>query len=79
MPYDLAADAEVVITIYNAGGGRSRTLALGTQTAGAYRSKEGAAHWDGRSETGEWVSSGVYFYHIRAGDFTATKRMVIIK
>jgi len=79
LPYDLAADAEVVITIYNAGGGRIRTLALGAQTAGAYRSKEGAAYWDGRSETGEWVSSGLYFYHIRAGDFTAAKRMVILK
>ncbi len=79
MPYDLAADADVVITIYNARGGRIRTLALGTQTAGAYRSKESAAYWDGWSETGEWVSSGLYFYQIRAGDFTAAKRMVILK
>jgi hypothetical protein len=79
MPYDLAADADVVITIYNARGGRIRTLALGAQTAGAYRSKESAAYWDGRSETGEWVSSGLYFYRIRAGDFTAVKRMVILK
>ncbi|MBI1923926.1 T9SS type A sorting domain-containing protein [Candidatus Poribacteria bacterium] len=79
MPYDLAADADVVITIYNARGQRIRTLALGRQTTGAYRSKESAAYWDGRSEIGEWVSSGLYFYHIRAGDFTAAKRMVILK
>ncbi|MBI1927940.1 T9SS type A sorting domain-containing protein [Candidatus Poribacteria bacterium] len=79
MPYDLAADADVVITIYNARGQRIRTLALGTQTAGTYRSKESAAYWDGRSEIGEWVSSGLYFYHLRGGDFTAAKRMVILK
>lgn len=79
MPYALAADTDVVITIYNARGQHIRTLALGRQTAGAYRSEESAAHWDGRSETGEWVSSGLYFYQIRAGDFTAAKRMVILK
>jgi hypothetical protein len=79
IPYELAADASVEITIYNAGGQRVRTLRLGTQLAGLYLTKEKAAYWDGRSETGELVSSGLYFYHLQAGDFQATKKMLLLK
>ncbi|MBI1926047.1 nuclear transport factor 2 family protein [Candidatus Poribacteria bacterium] len=38
-----------------------------------------AAYWDGRNDAGEPVASGVYFYQFRAGDFSETRRMVILK
>ena len=38
-----------------------------------------AAYWDGRNALGEPVASGVYFYTLKAGDFTATRKMLIKK
>ena len=56
-----------------------RTLALGHRAAGIYQSKSRAAYWDGRNELGEPVASGVYFYTLTAGKFTATRKMLIRK
>lgn len=56
-----------------------RTLALGHQAAGVYQSKSRAAYWDGRNELGEQVASGVYFYTLTAGDFSATGKMLVRK
>ena len=56
-----------------------RTLALGHQPAGMYQSRRRAAYWDGRNALGETVASGIYFYTITAGDFTATRKMLIRK
>ena len=79
IPYNLAADANVTITIYNIQGNQVRTISLGARPAGSYITKDKSAYWDGRSDTGELVSSGIYFYHLKAGDFQATKRMLILK
>jgi subtilisin family serine protease len=79
VPFELAADTNVSITIYDAAGRHIRNLNLGLQSAGAYLTKEKAAYWDGRSDMGELVSSGIYFYRLSAGDFQATKRMIILK
>ncbi len=79
MPYELAAEAEVVISIYGVNGRRVRTLPLGVQSPGRYTSRENAAYWDGRSDTGERVTSGAYFYHLQAGGYSATKKMIILK
>jgi hypothetical protein len=79
MPYQLAADALVEIQIYDMQGRLARRLDLGHQSAGYYDSRHRAAHWDGKNETGEFVSSGLYFYQLQAGDYTATRRMVILK
>jgi hypothetical protein len=79
IPYDLAADASVTISIFNARGETVRQLSLGTQHAGSYLTREKAAYWDGQGETGESVSSGLYFYLLRAGDFATTRKMVIVK
>ena len=79
IPYQLSASAEVNISIYAADGKLVRTLDLGTQPVGVYESRSRAAYWDGRNELGESVASGLYFYTLTAGDFTATRRMLIRK
>ena len=79
MPYQLAEPATVNISIYAADGKLIRTLALGQLAAGVYHSKSRAAYWDGRNALGESVASGVYFYTLTAGDFTATRKMLIQK
>ncbi len=79
IPYHLAKSADVTLTIYTANGAVVRTLALGRQAAGIYQTRSRAAHWDGRNEVGESVASGIYFYMLTAGNFTATRRMLILK
>ena len=79
IPYQLAKSAEVDIKIYSAEGVLVRRLELGRQSAGFYTSKNKAAYWDGKNEAGDKVSSGIYFYNIKAGKFTATKKLVISK
>ena len=79
IPYQLAAPAEVTLTIYSANGQLVRQLALGHRAAGVYQSKSRAAYWDGRNNLGERVASGLYFYTLTANDFTATGKMLIMK
>ena len=67
------------MTIYATDGTVVRTLALGYQIAGIYQSRSRAAYWDGRNSVGESVASGIYFYTLTAGDFTATRKMLILK
>ena len=56
-----------------------RKLELGHQPVGIYESRSRAAYWDGRNALGEPVASGLYFYTLTAGDFTATRKMLIAK
>ncbi|MCY3743893.1 MAG: T9SS type A sorting domain-containing protein [Candidatus Poribacteria bacterium] len=79
IPYHLAKDAEVTLHIYAVNGTLVRTLTLGHQPAGMYQNRSRAAYWDGKNEFGESVASGVYFYTFIAGDFTATRKMLIRK
>ena len=79
IPYHLATDADVTLTIYNIRGDVVRKLMLGHQPAGVYESRGRAAYWDGKNQTGEPVASGVYFYTLAAGDFTATRKLLIVK
>ncbi len=79
IPYQLSEDSPVSLSIYDTTGKLIRTLPLGYQSAGFYHSRERAAYWDGRNAFGESVASGVYFYQLRAGDYTALRRMVILK
>ena len=79
IPYHLATAADVTLRIYAIDGQVVRTLALGHQPAGMYQSRSRAAYWDGKNAFGEKVASGVYFYTITAGDFTATRKMLIRK
>ena len=79
IPYQLAEPAAVTITIYDVRGRVVRTLVLGNQPAGMYRSRSKAAHWDGRNHLGEQVATGVYFYTLKAGDYAATRKLLIRK
>ena len=79
IPYQLSESADVTVSIYSVNGSLIRTLALGHQAAGLYRSRSRAAYWDGRNAFGERVASGLYFYTLTAGDFTATRKMLIRK
>ena len=79
IPYQLSNPAEVTLHIYSVNGTLVRTLALGHQSAGMYQSRTRAAYWDSKNEAGETVASGIYFYTLTVGEFTATRKMLIRK
>jgi len=79
IPFQLAKPTDVSVSIYNTQGAIVRTLNLGHLAAGVYQHRSRAAYWDGKNELGEPVASGVYFYTLTAGEFTATQKMVIRK
>ena len=79
IPYHLAHASDVTLTIYDATGAMVHQLDLGYQPVGFYTDRNRAAYWNGRNRTGELVASGIYFYQLRAGNYTATRRMVIVK
>ena len=79
IPYQLAHDTNVTLTIYDIKGAVVRRLDLGHQMAGYYADRIKAAYWDGRNNLGESVGSGVYFYQLQAEDFSAIRKMVILK
>ena len=79
IPYQLANDTYVTLSIYDQSGQVVRTLDIGHQVAGVYRNKAKAAFWDGCNQNGEPVASGAYYYQFRAGDYNALRRMAIVK
>ena len=79
IPYALATDTTVKITIYSSNGVVVRTLQLGHQSAGYYTDRERAAYWDGRNALGKQVSSGIYFYQLETDDMSLMRKMVILK
>ena len=79
IPFQLTDESDVTIQIYSSTGQLVRRLSLGRLPAGDYSSQAQAVYWDGRNQIGESVSSGVYLYTIHAGDFSATRKMLIRK
>ncbi len=79
IPYALGSPERVVIRIHDMAGRQVKILDLGEQDAGVYMSKGKAAYWDGSNESGEEVSSGIYFYTLEAGSFRATRKMLVIR
>ena len=79
IPFQLARDTSVTVRIYNLKRQLIRTIELGQKAAGTYLTKDKAVYWDGRDSVGEKVASGVYFYTLQAGEFKATRRMVIVE
>ena len=79
IPYQLARDSHVRISIYNVKGILMRQLDQGLQPEGFYTDKHRATYWDGRNEGGELLASGVYVYVFRAGSYRASRRMAIVR
>ncbi|MBI1930761.1 T9SS type A sorting domain-containing protein [Candidatus Poribacteria bacterium] len=79
IPYRLAEDALVTLTIYDMAGKMVRTIPIGQKHAAVYESRDKAIYWDGRNDSGERVASGVYFYSLAANAFVATRKMLILK
>ena len=79
IPYELATDTNVRITIYNTQGVVIRTLQFGHQSAGYYAGRDRAAYWDGRNALGEQVASGLYFYQLETDEMSLMRKMVILK
>jgi hypothetical protein len=72
--FDVPSKSQVKLTIYNVLGQRVTTLIDKSMNAGKYQ-----ASWDGRSDSGTQVSSGIYFYKFEAGSFVQTKKMIMLK
>ncbi len=72
--FAVAAESHVNVSIYDAQGTRVRTLVDEQRAGGEYR-----VRWDGRTDRGTAAASGVYFYRLKAGDFTDTRRMVLLR
>ena len=79
IPYELATDTHVKITIYNTQGVVIRSLQLGHQSAGYYTDRDRAVYWDGRNAFGEQVASGLYFYQLETDEMSSMRKMVILK
>ncbi|MBM3212589.1 T9SS type A sorting domain-containing protein [Candidatus Poribacteria bacterium] len=79
IPFALNETAEVKINIYDISSVLVREILIGKKAPGNYTSKENAIYWDGRNDVGEQVVSGVYFYTIHAGNFIATRKMLLMK
>ena len=72
--YTLPADCQVTLAVYNILGQKVRTLINEHQSAGLK-----SVRWDGKDDSGNQVSAGVYFYSIKADNFTQAKKMILLK
>ena len=79
IPYQLAEDAKITLTIYDSKGGVVRRLETGHKRAGRYSDQGNAEYWDGRNDSGEPVTSGTYFYELGTTSFRDLRRMVVVK
>ncbi|MEK7399156.1 MAG: S8 family serine peptidase, partial [Candidatus Poribacteria bacterium] len=79
IPYELSSESEVVVKIYTFSGQLVRTLDLGRKPAGFYTNRDKAIYWNGKNEYGEIVSSGIYFYSIKAGDKIFNHKMIVLR
>jgi hypothetical protein len=72
--YSLAKRSDVLLEIYNTIGQHVRTLFNGSQMTGEY-----SIVWDGTNDNGGHVASGIYFYRLRTGEFTAVRKLAMIR
>ena len=79
IPFELSQDSEVSVTIYDIAGTPVRTISVGYLQAGSYVSQSRAVYWDGRTQSGEQVASGTYFYTLKTADYVSTQKMIILK
>ena len=79
IPFELNQDSEVSLTIYDTAGRLAQHLDLGFQEAGTYLQRDRAIYWDGRTQSGEQVASGTYFYTLKTAGYLSTQKMIILK
>ena len=79
IPFELSQDSEVSVTIYNVEGTPVRSLSMGYLQAGSYVRQSRAVYWDGKTDTGERVANGTYFYTLKTEDYVSTQKMIILK
>ena len=72
--YDLPVDSDVLIEVHNLLGEKVATLVNETASAGSY-----VTLWTGHYDNGTAAASGIYVYSIKAGEFSDTKRMLLLK
>ena len=72
--YSLASNARVLIEVYNIRGQHVKTLVDNYQTSGRYK-----VTWNGQDERGRDAGSGIFFYRMKTGEFTSTRKMIMLK
>ncbi|MEW6482464.1 MAG: T9SS type A sorting domain-containing protein, partial [bacterium] len=77
IPFKLSKDSNVSLEIYNILGQKVKTIELGNKPKGSYTQKNRAIFFDLKNNAGQNLSSGLYFYKIKAGNFSAIKAMVV--
>ena len=79
IPFRAAKDGNASVTIYDINGTIIRLLPIGYVLAGNYLGPDKAIYWNGKTDAGDYVSSGTYFYQIKLVDYTETRKMIIVK
>ncbi|MDI6794465.1 MAG: hypothetical protein QME81_16630 [bacterium] len=79
IPFTLSRESQVLIRIYTLAGELIKTIDLGYLAPGEYTSREKAAFWNGRDETGREVAGGVYLYQLQTDSTVQTHKMVIAR
>ena len=77
--FELNQDSNVSLTIYNTAGRLVWRLDIGFQQAGTYLQRDCAIYWDGRTQSGEQMASGTYFYTLKTKGYVSTQKMIILK
>jgi hypothetical protein len=72
--YSVEKDSEVDLSIYDVRGRIVKTLVRGYKKAGSYE-----VVWNGYDRNGREVSSGVYFYRMKAGSYKETRKLVLLR
>ena len=72
--YDIAKASNVQVTIYNARGQKIRSLLDTTKNPGMYR-----LIWDGKTDAGTTVTTGVYYIKMQADGYKTTKKIMMVK
>ena len=72
--YEVPIGRQFTIGIFDITGKLVKTLITGEQSSG-----QGIVQWNGQNSTGIPLPSGVYFYRLSSTDFTATRKIVLLK
>ncbi len=72
--YDMPRSTDVLLEVFEISGRRVRTLVDKQRPAGFH-----TAVWDGHDADGRPVASGTYLYRLKAGDFTATRKLTVLR